>query len=74
MSTQATDFKQIQLNTLAQHPSALTADDVARVLNLHKLTVYKLARENRIPGAFRIGTALRFHPRKVAAFIEGGAR
>jgi len=50
---------------------ALTVADLEQVFSIHKLTLYKMAREGRIPGAFKIGTCLRFDPRKVAAaFLE----
>ena len=50
---------------------ALTVADLEQVFSVHKLTIYKMVREGRIPGAFRIGTCVRFDPRKVAAaFLE----
>ncbi len=38
----------------------LTAKEVCALLRIHRSTLYKLAREGRIP-SFRIGTARRFH-------------
>jgi len=48
---------------------ALTAEDLAKLLCVSKLTVYKLAKAGRIP-AFRIGTCLRFDPRAVATWLR----
>ena len=50
---------------------ALTVADLEQVFSVHRLTIYKMARAGRIPGAFKIGSCLRFDPRKVAAaFLE----
>ncbi len=50
---------------------ALTVADLEYVFSIHKLTIYRMVRQNRIPGAFRIGSCLRFDPRRVAAaFLE----
>jgi excisionase family DNA binding protein len=40
--------------------SILTADEVADYLKLHKVTVYKLAKQGKIPG-FRVGGSWRFN-------------
>ena len=48
---------------------ALTAEDLAKLLCVSKLTVYKLAKAGRIP-AFRIATCLRFDPRAVANWLR----
>jgi excisionase family DNA binding protein len=48
---------------------ALTADDVARLLSVSKVMVYKLASQGKIP-AFRIGMSLRFDPHSVANWLR----
>ena len=61
----------LSIADLATCGRALTVADLEQVFSVHKLTLYRMAREGRIPGAFRIGTCLRFDPRKVAAaFLE----
>ena len=63
------------LETLAQSDRAWKIPEVARLLNLDKLTVYKLARTNRLPGSFRIGTAVRVNGGRLAQYLaEQGAR
>ena len=62
---------QLTIADLESCDHALTCAELSQILNIHKLTLYKTAREGRMPGAFRIGTCLRFDPRKVAAaFLE----
>ena len=53
---------------------ALTASELAKFLSVHKLTIYRLAQQGRIP-AFRIASAIRFDPRLIAAWLreQGGA-
>ena len=48
---------------------ALTADDLAELLSVSKVQVYKLASERKIP-SFRIGMSLRFDPHSVAAWLR----
>jgi excisionase family DNA binding protein len=53
---------------------SLTARQVAELLNLHIVTVYKLASSGRLP-SFKIGYSLRFRPEQIEAFISrGGSR
>lgn len=49
---------------------ALTAAELARVLNVSKVTVFKQAAAGRIP-SFRIGTCVRFDPYAVAQWLRG---
>ena len=44
---------------LNSESSILTADEVAEYLKLSKITVYKLAKDESIPG-FRVGGSWRF--------------
>ena len=48
---------------------ALTAEDLARMLSVSKVAIYKYAAEGKIP-SFRIGTSLRFDPHSVAAWLR----
>lgn len=48
---------------------ALTAPQLARLLQVHKLTIYRQAQSGTLP-CFRIGTAVRFDPRVVAAWLR----
>ena len=54
---------------IEQSDHALTADDLARLLRVHKLTVYRLAQAGTLP-CFRVGTCVRFEPRAVAAWLR----
>lgn len=47
----------------------MTAKEVAEYLNIHPLTVHKLAREGKIP-AFKIGTDWRFHKKLIESWIR----
>lgn len=62
---------QLTIANLESCDHALTCAELSQILNIHKLTLYRMAREGRIPGTFRVGTCLRFDTRKVAAaFLE----
>ena len=49
---------------------ALRAGELAELLAVSKITVFKLARAGRIP-SFRVGTCVRFDPRQVANWLRG---
>ena len=57
---------------LEQLDHCLTAPELARLLKLHRITVYRLAAEGEIP-SFKIATAVRFDPRAVAKWIRAQA-
>lgn len=48
---------------------ALTADQLAKLLGVSKITIFKQAKAGRIP-SFRIGTCVRFDPRAVATWLR----
>jgi excisionase family DNA binding protein len=48
---------------------ALTAGELSELLNVSKVTVFKLAAAGRIP-SFRVGTCVRFDPRAVANWLR----
>ena len=48
---------------------ALTAAELAELLAVSRVTVFKLAKRGRIP-SFRIGTCVRFDPRAVANWLR----
>lgn len=48
---------------------AMTAEQLARLLNVSPITVYKLAKAGRIP-SFRIGRCVRFDPKTVANWLR----
>jgi excisionase family DNA binding protein len=54
---------------IAKHDGAMTADQVAAVLNVSPITVYKQAKAGKIP-SFRIGTCVRFCPKTVAGWLD----
>lgn len=49
---------------------ALTADELARMLTVSRITIFKHAKTGRIP-SFRIGTCVRFDPKNVAQWLRG---
>ena len=48
---------------------ALTAPELAALLAVHVLTIYRLAKCGHIP-CYRIGSSLRFDPRTVAQYLR----
>lgn len=48
---------------------AMTADELAEILTVSRITIFKLAKAGRIP-SFRIGTCVRFDPRSVAQWLR----
>ena len=48
---------------------ALTAKNLAQLLQVSEVTIYKLAKAHKLP-SFRIGTAVRFDPRAVAQWLR----
>jgi excisionase family DNA binding protein len=48
---------------------ALNAAQLAAILNISKITIFKQAKAGRIP-SFRIGTCVRFDPRAVANWLR----
>ena len=48
---------------------ALTADDLAKLLSMSRITIFKHAKAKRIP-SFRIGTCVRFDPKSVAEWLR----
>ena len=49
--------------------SAMTAVQLAELLNVSKITIFKQAKAGRIP-SFRIGTCVRFDPQAVATWLR----
>jgi excisionase family DNA binding protein len=54
---------------VAQIEGAITADKLAKLLSVSKITIFKMAKAGRIP-SFRVGTCVRFDPRKVADWLR----
>lgn len=48
---------------------ALTAGELANLLSVSKVTIFKQAAAGRIP-SFRIGTCVRFDPQAVAEWLR----
>jgi excisionase family DNA binding protein len=48
---------------------ALTADELAKMLAVSRITIFKQAKAGRIP-SFRIGACVRFDPRCVAQWLR----
>jgi excisionase family DNA binding protein len=59
--------------TLAEHieriEGAMTAEKLAKLLGVSKITIFKQAKAGRIP-SFRIGTCVRFDPKAVANWLR----
>lgn len=48
---------------------ALTAEDLATLLSVSKVTIFRLAAQGRLP-SFRVGSCVRFCPRAVALWLR----
>ena len=48
---------------------ALTANELAGMLSVSRITIFKQAKAGRIP-SFRVGTCVRFDPRSVAQWLR----
>jgi excisionase family DNA binding protein len=48
---------------------ALTAEELAKLLSVSKVTIFKHAAAGRIP-SFRVGTCVRFDPRAIADWLR----
>ena len=48
---------------------ALTANELAEMLTVSRITIFKQAKVGRIP-SFRVGTCVRFDPRSVAQWLR----
>lgn len=57
------------LHSIASAKRALTVAEVAALLHIHKLTVYRLATAGTIPH-FRIGSCIRFDPTTLAEYLR----
>jgi excisionase family DNA binding protein len=51
---------------------AITAVELAGLLAVSPITVYKMAKAGRLP-SFRVGTAVRFDPRVVAHWLRSNS-
>jgi excisionase family DNA binding protein len=61
-------------DSIEQIERCLTAAELSWLLNVHKLTIYRLAKAGTLP-SFRMGTCVRFEPKAVASWLrERGAR
>jgi excisionase family DNA binding protein len=54
---------------LKARKTALKATEVAKLLNISSTQAYRLAEQGRVP-CFRVGTALRFDPGHLAAWLK----
>ena len=54
---------------LSQLDHCLQAPELARILGIHRITVYKLAAAGEIP-SFKIASAVRFDPRAIARWMR----
>jgi excisionase family DNA binding protein len=53
---------------IATHDGAMNAEQLADILGVSEITIYKHAKAGKIP-SFRIGTCVRFCPKTVADWI-----
>ena len=63
--------------TIAEHifkaGHALTASELAEILNVSPAFLYRLAADGKLP-SFRLGSAIRFDPAAVAAWLRKESR
>jgi excisionase family DNA binding protein len=55
---------------IESYQRALKAAELAELLSVSKITIFKLARAGRIP-CFHVATSVRFDPRAVAKWLRG---
>jgi excisionase family DNA binding protein len=65
----AADLSRSLPEQLEKMAHALTAKNLAQLLQVSEVTIYKLAKAHKLP-SFRIGTAVRFDPRAVAQWLR----
>ena len=54
-------------------PEILTIDQVAELLHLHVMTVYRLAKDGKLPG-FKVGGRWRFHEETLNSWMADRAQ
>ena len=59
------------MNPMESDHEILTVKDMCDLLRVHYSTVYKLAKDGRIPSSFRIGTEWRFRRDVIERWIAG---
>ena len=69
MTTAISPHAQPIADSIEKFDHALNATELSRLLGVNKLTIYRLAEQGRIP-AFRIASAIRFDPHRVAAWLR----
>lgn len=58
------------IDVLEKTPHALTVAEVAKILNISLRTIYHYVASGRIPGAVKIGSAVRFDPTELAGWLR----
>jgi excisionase family DNA binding protein len=58
------------VDVLEKTQLALTVAEVAKLLNMSPRTIYHHVASGRIPGAVKIGSAVRFDPTELAGWLR----
>jgi len=58
------------IDVLEKTQHALTVAEVAKILNISPRTIYHYVASGRIPGAVKIGSAVRFDPAELAGWLR----
>jgi excisionase family DNA binding protein len=58
------------VDVLEKTEHALTVAEVAKLLNISPRTIYHYVASGRIPGAVKIGSAVRFDPTELAGWLR----
>jgi excisionase family DNA binding protein len=58
------------IEVLEKTQHALTVPEVAKILSISPRTIYHYVASGRIPGAVKIGSAVRFDPTELAAWLR----
>ena len=58
------------IDVLEKTQHALTVAEVAKILNMSPRTIYHYVASGRIPGAVKIGSAVRFDPTELASWLR----
>lgn len=51
---------------------AYSVSELANLINVGKITVYRMVKKNELPGMYRIGDMLRFKKIEIDAWIDAG--
>jgi excisionase family DNA binding protein len=73
MSTQVSQETSTLVERLRRMDRFITAEELSKLLAVSSVQIYRLARAGTLPSV-RFASSVRFDPKVVAAWLQGGAR